>query len=332
MELNKLRLLYDNRWIDGGIGEFSKQMLINCPHNIEVQDANLKFGISDITSPIKISSRLIAGDVFISPGFTPPLFYKDIKSFITVHDLTHLHYYSSVYKLYYNAVLKPLFKHQEVIFTVSEYTKQEIIEWAKIDASKIVVVKNGVSDSFHVNVKSHDFSFSYIFYPGNKRSYKNLILALRAFALSVLSGNGVKFLLTGFSEPYLDQEISRLKIIDNVIFLGFVNEFDLASYYKGALFTCFISKYEGFGLPILESLACGTPVITSNVSAIPEVGGNSVYYVNPIDLDEIIYGFNELYDNSILRCQLSVSGLERVKLFSWCNSSAKFWQTILECM
>lgn len=128
---------------------------------------------------------------------------------------------------------------------------------------------------------------------------------------------------TGWLFKEIFKKVQESKLEKDVIFTGFVNEEDLPALYSGALFSVFPSLYEGFGLPVLEAMGCGTPVITSKVSSLPEVVGDAAILVDPMNIEELAWRMEMLCESSDLREELGKKGLERSKLFSWEKTAQK---------
>ncbi|MGL5835520.1 MAG: glycosyltransferase family 4 protein, partial [Waterburya sp.] len=130
-----------------------------------------------------------------------------------------------------------------------------------------------------------------------------------------------QFVITGkkddFFYPEIKRQTAKLAAQERIIFLDYVPSAELPKLYSLAQGLVFASLYEGFGLPVLEAMACGCPVITSNVTSMPEVGGDSVLYVDPYDVESIAQGMYQLLTNEELRTNLRHQGLARAKLFSW---------------
>jgi glycosyltransferase involved in cell wall biosynthesis len=215
------------------------------------------------------------------------------------------------------------------VLTVSEFSKQEILEWAGLPEEKVLVVGNGVGSEFSPEGKRHVPGYPYLFYVGNLKPHKNLQRLLEAFARSGLSGE-VRLLCTG----NLDESSLRLirdKGLDNcVIFKGIIPDEELPAYYRGALALVFPSLYEGFGLPALEAMACGTPVVTSGITALPEVVGDAAVVVDPYDVESIVWGIRRVVEDSTLREELRRKGLERAKQFSWDRTAELIWKVLQE--
>jgi glycosyltransferase involved in cell wall biosynthesis len=136
--------------------------------------------------------------------------------------------------------------------------------------------------------------------------------------------------LTGMPDAVLHQQITALQLQDRVVYAGHLTEPDLAAYYRGAVALVCPSLYEGFGLPPLEAMACGTPVVTSNCTAVPEVVGESAVLVDPYDVEAIAWGIRRVVDDQELRQTLSHEGLARAQQFTWEQTAARVWQVLQE--
>ncbi len=330
--MDDVRIAADVRWPEGtGIGICQHEHLARMPAHLKLCRLAVKGGIGSPLSPFRVAGALRAAgcssDVFWSPGFVPSA-SAGVPGVVTVHDLTHLHFYSSLHARYYNLVFKPMYRRCSAIICVSEYTRSEFLDWSGMDPRRVHVVHNGVSSNFHPCVEPSHLGYPYIFYPGNKRSYKNLEMLVRAYACSSLPGLGIKIVMTGTATPELQSTIDELHMDEQVVFLGFVPDEHLPGLYRGATFTAFISLYEGFGLPLVESMAVGTPVLTSNVSSMPEIAGNAAWISSPNDLDEIVHGMDVLATDTSLRNCLINRGLARVADFSWDRASASTWNIV----
>ncbi|WP_326517976.1 glycosyltransferase family 4 protein [Acinetobacter sp. CAAS 2-6] len=287
MNKQNRKIIFDTRWFgEHGIGRFSK----------EVYDENIFKPIKLRGNPVSIFDvfkltlyLLFHRDFFYSPGFNAPLFFLN-RTAITLHDLNHVDLdanSSFLKRLYYNLILKRACRKCAFIVTVSEFSKNRIIDWSGVNSDKIKVIYNGVSEAFHPNVKAYEPGFPYIFIVGNRKLHKNEDRALRAFAQANIDKK-IKLLLSGNPSEQLINTAKECNIEDHIIFLGRLSEDQLASLYKGAICLLFPSLYEGFGLPVIEANACGIPVITSNIGALKEITEeNFNTLVNPKSIIEI---------------------------------------------
>jgi glycosyltransferase involved in cell wall biosynthesis len=193
---------------------------------------------------------------------------------------------------------------------------------------RVVTVHNGVSMERFSEGSINIVDSPYILYAGNRRSYKNLNRLLAAFALSSLSRDGIFLLLTGDPDHQLLALATNLGIRDYVRFSGQVGDKELALLYRGARLVAFVSLYEGFGLPILEAMAASVPVLTSNISAMPEVAGGAALVVDPTSVDEIAQGLTRLHYDEEMRLRLIEVGRLNAMKFSWEKTAAATWDII----
>lgn len=272
-------------------------------NNVEVIEYDSKiYGIKEqLKFPYK-KLRQLKPDILHVPHYNIPIFYRG-KMIVTIHDLTHLvlpeflpNKFAKFYaKFMIGLACKKAFK----ILTVSENTKKDIIKMFNVNPDKIVVIYNGVGKEFVKKNKS-DISYLYkkynipkdkklLMYVGNLKPHKNLNRLLQSFS-KLDDKEKYRLLLVGKSfENQIDlQEIEKdLDIEKYIIHTGLISQDELVDFYNLANLVVFPSLYEGFGLPVIESLACGTNVIASNNSSIPEVGGNVIDYFDPYDIDDI---------------------------------------------
>jgi len=201
---------------------------------------------------------------------------------------------------------------------VSEYSKREISAWAQVSEEKIVNVGNGVGHPFTLEGPRHDPGYLYLLYVGSHKPHKNLSRLLKAYGISGVSRE-VKLVMTGKASSSLRSQIREARLEGRVEFIESANNGELACLYRGALAFVFPSLYEGFGLPPLEAMACGIPVLTSNVCSLPEVVGDAGVLADPLDVEAIADGMCRLVGDDDLRADLRRKGLLRAKEFSWAS-------------
>lgn len=265
--------------------------------------------------------------------FNVPVLYN--KPFIvTIHDLT-LSYYPGkkmnnwFYRTAYHTVFKHAVQKSKKIVSVSNNTKQDLQKFYPTDTEKIEVIYEGVNKEFHpsknteTTLKKYNIHKPYLLYTGVWRSHKNLPNLLKAF--SILK-NDYKFqgqlIITGRHDPLYANEIfncaASLKLTNDTIFTGMVDEKELVDLYSAAEVYVFPSLYEGFGLPPLEAMQCGTPVATSNTSSMPEIcGKENALFFNPEDPEDMAEKIFQIISEKSLREKLVENGLNHVKKFSW---------------
>ena len=220
------------------------------------------------------------------------------------------------------------------IITVSACTKRDLEHYLKIPESKISVIYNGVDCSIFKPVRGRRFDLPYLLYVGTERPRKNLGMLLAAFAIlkrETSSLSDLKLLKLGgsgrsdkFHQATL-ADIRRLGLESEVIFVEYVSDHDSASYYSSAIALIVPSLYEGFGLPVVEAMACGCPVIASNSSSLPEVAGDAALLFPPYDSRELAHLIYRVITEEALRGELIKKGFHRVKRFSWERAA---WETV----
>ncbi len=272
--------------------------------------------------PVKLLK--IKPDIFWSPSHRLPIFMiSNIKQIMTIHDLVCYRAPSTMRtgSMILDFILIPIsiFKADK-IFTVSEFTKSEIRKILKVRPSKIVVTHLGATNFS----KSDDVFLNesgYILYVGTCEPRKNLNNLIYAYSmlspeikklhkLVIVGGKG-----WGKVNPILISEF--YDVVDNVIYLGYVSEILLSYLYSNCLFLAFPSKYEGFGLPILEAMQFGKAVLTSNKASMPEIAGKAGYYVDPTSPESIKIGLETLTRNNELRNKLGEEAHMQSQLYSW---------------
>lgn len=222
-------------------------------------------------------------------------------------------------------------KRADKIITISEFSKSEILRYLPVEESKIEVVPWGVDfEKFHNHyendrieqiIKKYFIPREYILYLGTLEPRKNLERLIRAYSMLNEKNSDIPALvLAGQKGWYYDQifsTVEELHLEKKVIFLGYVPDEDVPLLLCGAKMFVFPSLYEGFGLPPLEAMACGTPVVTSNVASLPEVTGDAAVLIDPMRVEEIAKGIDVLLTNEQLRRKLVDAGLERVQEYTW---------------
>lgn len=268
--------------------------------------------------------------------FNVPILYRR-PSIVTIHDLT-LSFYpgkkmnSWIHRLAYNVVLKNAVRHAKKIIAVSENTKVDLIELLHVSPNKIDVVYEGVSEKFTPKIdkeknddvlKKYGIGKEFLLYTGVWRGHKNLVNLIKSFAILTGGDSAVdaQLVITGNEDPYypeVKRTVKELNVEHAVIFPGMVSEDELISLYQSAKLYVFPSLYEGFGLPPLEAMRCGTPVVASKTACIPEVcGEDNALYFDPYDPTEMADMIQRVWVDETLQKQLHDHGLKHSLKFSW---------------
>lgn len=309
---------FDTRWFgDHGIGRFAREVYSRLSGYTPVGFRGNPWSPSDVlTMSWRLQIRRPA--FFYTPGYNAPIACPCAFA-LTIHDLNHISAVgqsSPLKRLYYSTVLRPAVRRAAAVLTVSEYSKAAIAEWSGIKADFITNVSNGVSPVFRPGVCVHDSGRPYLLGICSPKRHKNLDGLLRGYAFS-RARKEHELRLVGNPDERNRQLLKSLGIDKSVICLGHLHDEDMATAYRGATGFVFVSHYEGFGLPIVEAMACGTPVITSSATSMPEVAGGAAVLANPADSEDIARAIDHLCDTPELRRQLSVLGLARAAHFSW---------------
>jgi glycosyltransferase involved in cell wall biosynthesis len=285
-----------------------------------------------ITVPLDL--RRERADLFHAPHYVlPPL--TPCKSVVTIHDCIHLRFPQYLpNKLGYAYARSSMWlaaHRSNRILTVSEASKRDILDYFAVPPEKIDVIYNGIDERFSALPAEDDvgrvreryqLDDPFILYAGNIKPHKNLERTIEAFHLLRRSGefDQVKLVIIGdeiAKYAGLRHAVHRHKLHKYVRFFGFVPDQTLAILYRLAAVFVFPSLYEGFGLPPLEAMASGTPVITSNVSSLPEVVGDAAMLVDPLQPEAIADAMRRVLTDSTLRADLRARGLARARQFSW---------------
>lgn len=280
-------------------------------------------------------------DLMHFPHYNIPLFYRG-KFIVTIHDLTHLilpEFLPNKFAYYYaKFMIGYAVRKAEHVFTVSKNTKKDIIRMFKVNPDKITVTYNGVDKDFRIK-KKEEIEYLYdkfqiprnkkiIMYVGNLKPHKNLERLLEAFAL-LENRNDKILLLVGkaFKSVDLQKREEELKIKENVIHTGLVTKEELVDFYNLADLFVFPSLYEGFGIPPLEAMACGTPVICADNSSLPEVVGDAAVMFNAKDIKQMAELIEkQMYEKEKQKTKLLIKHIEK---FNWNDSIKKTKQKIL---
>lgn len=258
------------------------------------------------------------------------------KKVTIVHDMAHLACRETVRaktKIWLDLVLKGSCKRADIILADSQFSKSEIIKYLNIPENKIRVMYPGVDlELFHPDYpedevkracRKYGIEEKYILYTGTiepRKNIKRLIEAYDSLANDLDIEKLPQLVLAGGKGWLCDdiyQAAGNAKLKDKIKFTGYVDEEDLPLLMKDAEIFCFPSLYEGFGIPPVEAMACGTPVLASNVAPMPEVLGEQVLYVDPFSVDSIALGIKKLILDSNLREQMSDKGAEYAKRYDW---------------
>lgn len=282
-------------------------------------------------------------DIYFQPNFIPSANVKAKKVICTVHDFSfrlHPSWHPKERLDYFDENFH-LVKKADHIITGSNFTKKEIIDYMQIPQDKISVIYHGVNHELYKPYPQDELQdtkakFSlpkkFLLFVGSIEPRKNLLFLLMAYnLLSREEKDELPLILVGFKgweNKEIMQEIEKNQ--EYIRYLGFVTDTELAHIYNLATIFIYPSLYEGFGLPPLEAMACGTPVIVSNVASLPEVCGDAALYIEPMDLQDIKDKILTLLGDEKLREKLSKKSKAQAALFSWEKAAQEHFRVIEE--
>jgi glycosyltransferase involved in cell wall biosynthesis len=324
------RILFDARWYgEHGVGRFAREVCKRLDDVTEFTGALKPWHPLDcFYSGLKLASE--RDHVFMSPGYNSPLGNSSFA--FTIHDLAHTDNAENRHPLktaYYELIMKPACRRALKVFTVSEYSRARIAEWSGLDEGLIVNVGNGVCSSFGPDGEHFRRGESYVFCPCSRRPHKNEERTMRAFARAY-EDEPTKLLFLGLPTTHLLETAHELGIASRVEFLGAIDDTTLASVYRGAETVVFASLYEGFGLPVIEAMASGAPVVTSNLCSLPEVAGGAALLVDPTRVDSIADALSALKNGASEAARLRELGFANARRFSWDSTGAKVREALAQ--
>ncbi len=279
-------------------------------------------------------------DLFFSPdGFLS--LKTDVPQIPVIHDLNFEHIpedLPSKHTNYYKTYMPQYARKAKAILTVSEYSKQDIVATYNVDPTKIHVAYNGASEKFkpitsetaQLIRQKYAKGHPYFIYVGALHKRKNIARMLEAFdRFKSENANNLQLVIVGerlFKSPDIDATFNKMKHQDAVIFTGRLEQGELTQVVAAAKAMVYVSYFEGFGIPVLEALQSGVPVLTANKTSLPEVGGEVAVYCDPFDVTSIQKGMEEVATKSFEISSL----LAQASKFSWDKTAAKVWEVIHE--
>jgi len=291
----------------------------------------------------KLLKKLDA-DIFIGTDGMIPLNTKT-KTLSVIHDLNFEHHPEYLPKNIFNYYKKwfPKFTQKaNRIVTVSEYSKADISKTYQIPPSKIDVVYNGANINFKpisaegkkATQNKYTNGNPYFLFVGTLHPRKNLVNLFKAFdQFKSQTSSNIQLLIVGkkmWWTKEIETAFNQLQHKESIIFTGRVNNEDLYSITASAHTLTYVPFFEGFGIPLVEAMSCGIPVITSNITSMPEVVDEAALLVDPFSIDDISNAMIQVATNENLRKELSEKSIEQAKKFSWNNTANLLWESILK--
>ncbi len=276
-------------------------------------------------------------DIFHSPDFTLPPTRRGTRTLLTVHDLTFVRDPGSAAPGllgYLTTVVPRSVARADHVIAVSHATRADLIELYQTPPEKITVIHEGVGDDFRpvtdpaalsaLRAKYQLGHAPFILAVGTLQPRKNYPRLIQAFAALAARHPDLRLVIAGGHGWLYDSiftEVERLGLRERVRFPGFVADADLPALYTAAQVVAYPSIYEGFGLPLLEAMACGTPVVTSTASCLPEVAGDAALLVPPTDVNALAHALDRLLTDETLRSDLITKGFARAQHFTWAQAA-----------
>jgi glycosyltransferase involved in cell wall biosynthesis len=271
-----------------------------------------------------------------SPCSTGPLAVRN--QIVTIHDCAfhdHADCFAPSFAAWLKYLVPRLARRAQRVITVSHYSAERICEVCDIDREKITVVYNGVDAKFVAvepqrvaAVRKHlNLPAQYVLCVGSLEPRKNLRRLLQAWNRLGPAKDGLKLVLVGALSNVFRKE-TLPAVGSDVVFAGYIADDDLPAVYAGAEAFVYPSLYEGFGLPVLEAMACGAPVVCSETTSLPEVTGAAAIAVDPLDVAAIASGLLRLLEDSRLRQSLRAAGMSRARSFTWDRAASGTWDVL----
>lgn len=276
-------------------------------------------------------------DIFFSPSNMSPIIGLRSKSVLQVCDLYWANYREAFSVIEYMA-LKYLIllsiNRADKIIAISNFTKDEIIQHTKTDKRKIVIINQGKGNPLEkymeadkeTNAGMADCREKYILAVSRTHEHKNYLRLIEAFKIIIKNNPDYKLIIAGIEGRQHKTLIKKIKddeLTKDVLLTGWIDDYKLYKLYKNATIFVFPSLYEGFGYPLLEAMSFGIPIACSNVSALPEVGGDAVLCFDPYSIEDIADKISMLIVSEQLRRKLINNGYERAKIYTWENAARK---------
>lgn len=294
---------------------------------------------TQIGLPFNLYTHFPRPDVFFTPTHYAPRF-SPIPTVISIMDLSYIHYpqlfnKKDLYQL--ENWTKYSAQNAKIVLTISEASKRDIMAIYGIPQDRIVVTYPGIKESYSNRIpmdvlqKTYHISGDYILFVGTLQPRKNIERLIEAFSRISSSHKDLSLVIVGKHGWQYEGILAAPKkyhVEEKVQFVSFVPDTDLGAFYTHARCFVLVSLYEGFGLPILEAMSYGCPVITSTVSSLPEAGGDAAVYVDPLSIEDIASKLTKVIDDEKLRKELIEKGYQQIKKFSWEKTARETLQVL----
>ena len=280
---------------------------------------------------IALAARRAGLDLVYDPTGTLPILLAGVRRVATIHDVIPYVYPRAstlLDRLIYRFWLPVAVRQLDAVITVSEQSKADIIRYLPVNPDNVVVIPNGVDGRFRVTperesrpvLDRYGIVSPFILYVGSLALRKNLERLIDAYAQLRRWSQRWTLVVVGaqsWNKTAIFEKVQELELLPSIHFTGFIADPDLPALYSGADLFVFPSLYEGFGIPVLEAMACGTPVVTSNCTSLPSVAGDAAVLVDPTSAESISSGMRHVLENPALAESLRSQGLVRARDFTW---------------
>lgn len=278
-------------------------------------------------------------DAFFSPDHFLSLRTK-VPTLLAVHDINFMHYPENLpllTSMYYKIFFPKYLKKAKRIITVSEFTKNDVSQYFSFPKDKIDIVYNAPNiepgilsiQEMEATRKKYTGGKPYFFYIGSLHKRKNISRMMLAFDQFIKETKADVYLIIGgkamWGDRDMEKDYQKIEHKEKIIFTGRLDDEKAKLLMGSSLALVWVSLFEGFGVPIIEAMACGVPVITSNRTSMPEIAGDAAILTNPISIDEIKTAMIKVFSDELYRKELIEKGINRAKNFSWENSAVQFW-------
>jgi glycosyltransferase involved in cell wall biosynthesis len=284
-------------------------------------------------------------DVFHDPAYQLPFLPSKAANVVTIHDLApfrHPETNSVKYNLYWRYMTRAAVRRAERIIAVSEFAKGDMEAMFPAARGKVDVVPEGAAACFtkqkaDMNIlRSHGITKPYLLTAAKYEPRKNLARCIESFmAGPAMNYDDIQLVIAGamgWKTGNMKSLLQDKAVLEKIVLTGYLEQTDLVEILRGALALVVPSIYEGFGLPLLEAMACGAPVISANTASLPEVGGHAPVYFDPYSVESMAEAMMRVVSDDQLRSDMILNGLDRAALFSWKDSAEKTLETYLRAL
>lgn len=330
-------ILYTNEKLTGGLEKIPNHW----------RERNLNWPLKYLWTQLRLWWELIANppDILFVPAHTIPFlpFSKKTKVVVTVHDVGFKalpKLYKMVQVYYHDLTMRKIRRRADIVITDSEFSRREIEKFYKLNPEKIAVVHLGYDQDRYLPksiakaeiLEKYGLSRPYLLYVGRLEKKKNIGNIVACFTMLKSKFPDLKLVLAGnvgndFNA--IKEIIVKNRLEKEIILPGYISEEDLPEIIRQAEVFLFVTLYEGFGLPIVQAMACGTPVVTSDLDPHREIAKEGAAYANPYQPEQIARVVQNILQDSQFSAQLKNKGIQEAKNFSWYNTAQAIWRILI---